>query len=572
MGFSNILETILENRGIKDIKAFLNPSTNNIEDINNYDNIDKWIEIFIKHIKSNSNVCIIVDADFDGFSSASLMYQYIKLINPNINIKYLVHEGKLHGLKDLMKEIEVMKDQIDLLIVPDAGSNDIIEHEILFNWGIDTLIADHHEKEEDIRYLYSPFATIVNNQFSNNVNNKTLTGVGVCYKICKEIDKRLNVDYADRFLDLVTVGMIADVCDLSNLESRYLVNEGLIQIDNKKNYNILIKKLIEKQAYSMKNKVNITGIAFYICPLINAVTRMGTREENKLLFESMCNINKTMVDTIRGKGEVEMTLQDYIIRVCEKVKRKQKKLTDKGVVKLDEQIKTFNLNEMAIMICNGTELGHSLGGLVANKIASKYQKPCIILRKDNEAVFKGSGRGFKRNAIKDLRRWCLETKLFNFANGHAGAFGCSIGKQNIDKLYNVSKSTPYTSELVYDVDAIYNAKSLNSSVVISISKYGDIWGCGIDEPMFAITDLQISHDKIQLIGKAKNTIKFTYNDIEFIKFSTNELEYNEITKAKKDVKFTIIGRFSINEYNGNTTPQILIEDMTYETVDKVFRF
>lgn len=499
LGFGDILETILRNRGVEDIKNFLNPLEDNIEDINNYDNIDIWISTFLKHIDNEDSVGIVVDSDFDGFSSASFIYQYIKLLNPNINIIFFVHKGKAHGLKDLMSEIENVKNDINLLIIPDASSNDFFEHSIISPWGIDILIADHHEVDKN---SYSCDAIIVNNQLSPKVTNKSLTGVGVVYKLCKEIDKRLSVNYADRFLDLVTVGMVADVCDLTNLESRYLVNKGIEQIKSKSNYNKLISKLIEKQAYSMGNKVTIIGIAFYICPLINSMTRMGTIEENRILFEAMCNLDETMFDKVRGKGVVEMSLQEYAIRKCEATKRLQKKSTDKGVEIMNQQIEEFKINEMGIVICNGGELEKSLTGLVANKIASKYQKPCIILKtKDDE--FSGSGRGFERNQIQDLKKWCNETKLFTYSEGHSNAFGCSIHKDKIIKLYDTSRQIPSSSELIYSVDGIYNGNSLNKAIVISVASMSNIWGTTIKEPLFAIEKLQVNSEHVSLIGSKK---------------------------------------------------------------------
>lgn len=568
LGFGDILETILRNRGVEDIKNFLNPLEDNIEDINNYDNVDKWITTFMSHIEKTNGIGIVVDSDFDGFSSASLVYQYIKLLNPNINIIFFVHKGKAHGLKDLMTEIENVKKDMKLLIIPDASSNDFEQHKIISYWGLDILIADHHEVDKN---KYSNDAVVVNNQLSSKVTNKSLTGVGVVYKLCKEIDKRLNVNYADKFLDLVSVGMIADVCNLANLESRYLVNQGIEQIKSKNNYNKLISKLIEKQAYSMGNKVTIIGIAFYICPLINSMTRMGTVEENRILFEAMCNLDETMFDKVRGKGEVEMSLQEYAIRKCEATKRLQKKSTDKGVEIINQQIEQFKINEMGVVICNGNDLEKSLTGLVANKIASKYQKPCIILKVKDEEL-SGSGRGFERNQIQDLKQWCNETKLFTYAEGHANAMGLSIHKNKINKLYEISKNIPSNSELVYSVDGIYNGNSLNKAIVISVAGMSNIWGTTIKEPLFAIEKLQINSENISLIGSKKTTISFRHNDIDFIKFNTNEEEYQMIISGGKDIEFTIIGRFSINEYNGNSKAQILIEDMLYKSVGKIFRF
>ena len=69
-------------------------------------------------------------------------------------------------------------------------------------------------------------------------------------------------------------------------------------------------------------------------------------------------------------------------------------------------------------------------------------------------------------------------------------------------------------------------------------------------------------------------IKFTWHNIDFIKFNTNEIEYNDIKNIGDSVKFTVIGRLSINEYNGNKTPQVMIENIMYESseIKKKFVF
>lgn len=580
VGFSNILEGVLENRGIDNIPLFLNPTEEVIESIELYDNIDNWIDTYLKHINNNSNICLIVDADLDGFTSASIMYQYTKMLNPNIEIISLFHEGKKHGISDLIEEIKKL-DNIDLLLVPDAGSNDIEEHKQLKELGIDILIADHHDKqltiikddkEIDLKEEDFTNAIIVNNQFSNRVTNKTLTGVGVCYKIIKEIDKRLSINYADMFLDLVAVGMIADMSDLHNLESRYFVLKGIELMDKKQGRNLFLKALIEKQSFSMRGMVNIINVAFYISPLINAVTRMGTIKENRMVFEAMRNINRIVTDKVRGKGEVEMSLQDYAIRICEKVKRKQKKETDNGVKQIKEQINKFNLDKNSILVCNGEDLSPSLSGLVANKLRVKYQKPCIVLRNKDMDTYGGSARGYEKSGIKDFKQWCLDSKLFEKASGHSNAFGVEISTNNINKLYE-SISAPIDNTLIYEVDAIINSNSLNSHIISLVDTYKNIWGCSIDEPLFAITNLIVPTDCIHLKGKNNTTISFTNeNNIDFITFDSNEEIYEDMVKDKKSVEFTIIGRFSVNNYMGTSKPQVIIQDMKYKTVNNVFRF
>jgi len=56
-----------------------------------------------------------------------------------------------------------------------------------------------------------------------------------------------------------------------------------------------------------------------------------------------------------------------------------------------------------------------------------------------------------------------------------------------------------------------------------------------------------------------------------MKFFTNEDKYNDM-KQHQAINVTIIGKFSINEYNGKITPQIIIEDFMYTPSVVKFRF
>jgi single-stranded-DNA-specific exonuclease len=90
------------------------------------------------------------------------------------------------------------------------------------------------------------------------------------YKFCSYIDELLNVDYADQFLDLVALGLIADMMDLRDYETRHLIIKGLSNIRNP-----YFKGMVEKQAYSLKGEITPVGVAFYIAPYVNATVRMG---------------------------------------------------------------------------------------------------------------------------------------------------------------------------------------------------------------------------------------------------------------------------------------------------------
>ena len=178
-----------------------------------------------------------------------------------------------------------------------------------------------------------------------------MTGV-IVYKFCKVLDDYYNVNYADDYIDLVAIGMIADRCDMTNLQSRYLINKGLNEIQNKTNRNKFISTLVEAQGYVLNYRVTINGVGFYITPLMNSLIRLGSLKEKKIMFEALCNSNKKLTRKIRGKGEVELSIQEYALKSCESTNRKQRKYTNESVEKLSEDINKHKLNNYPILICN----------------------------------------------------------------------------------------------------------------------------------------------------------------------------------------------------------------------------
>ena len=94
-----------------------------------------------------------------------------------------------------------------------------------------------------------------------------------------------------------------------NLQTRYLILEGLNQIRNKTNKNKLIRTLVDAQMYSMDYKITINGVGFYVCPLINSLIRLGEFEDKRYMFEALINSDRMLERKVRGKGIVEMTIQ-----------------------------------------------------------------------------------------------------------------------------------------------------------------------------------------------------------------------------------------------------------------------
>lgn len=200
------IEQVLTNRGIPhdEINHYLHTTD---ADINSplafgQEILQGAAAALLKGIKENQSAIVIVDADCDGFTSAALLINYLHDIFPdwaNQYLTYSLHNGKQHGLNDHIKEL--LPKSFGLVLIPDAGSNDIEECKELKNNGSTVIILDHHICEVD-----NPYAFVVNNQ-SSDYPNKDLSGVGVTWQFCRYLDSLLKQNFADQYLDLVALGL-----------------------------------------------------------------------------------------------------------------------------------------------------------------------------------------------------------------------------------------------------------------------------------------------------------------------------------------------------------------------------
>ena len=562
--FGQELQDILSLQGIENIPKFLNPTINDTESELLFENIRKAQDCFVKHMKNKDSISIVCDSDVDGYTSAALMYQYIKRLDKDIKINYYTHEKKQHGLKDLIEKL--CEDDSKLVIVPDAGSENAAEAKRLIDLNKDVIILDHHS----IDASDNP-AIVVNNQLSPRVTDKAITGVGVVYKFCKLLDKYYHVQYADDYLDLVAVGCIADRASVTNLECRYYVLKGLELIQNNQSHNKLIRTFVDANMYSLNNKVTITGVGFYICPLINSMIRLGSYEDNQYLFEAMCNSDKTLIRKVRGHGDVEMSIQEYSLKACESTLRKQRKITEESAEALSEQIEKYKLNSLPILVVNaGEDVDENSTGLIANKLADKYSKPCLLLRRFGD-ICSGSGRGYDKCSIVNFNKWCVDTGLFSKVAGHAKAFGITIPVDNTNKLFQLLSNMDSIDETIYHVYGVYNQDNFHAQIIKNIARYDYIWGNDVEEPIFLIQGLTVNKYSIFLLGAKQNRIQLQYRNIKLNKFvrsgSLTE-EYRDITDLGDNIEFDIIGRFQMN----GKEPVVIIDDWMYRKSNKIGGF
>lgn len=418
-------EQILTNRGIQysEIKHYLNTTD---ADINNpaafgEEKLRAAAVALMKTIYENKPALIIVDCDCDGFTSAAILINYLYEIFPawvENNLHWFLHEDKEHGLRDCMDYISTR--QFSLIICPDASSNDYEYHKQLKNQNRDIIILDHHEAEQ-----ISPYATaVINNQLSD-YPNKELSGAGVVWQFCRYLDEMLpqQPNYADKFLDLVALGNMADMMSLQSLETKHLILKGF---KDENLINPFIYGMAQKNSYSLGSKITPMGAAFYIAPFVNAMVRSGTLEEKELLFNSMLK-HKAFEEILSNKrghkqGEMEK-LVEQALRTATNVKNRQTRAQDAAMELIEGRIKEDNMMEHKVLLflMEPGQIDKNIAGLCANKIMAKYQRPVCILTKVGN-TYQGSARGCDKVGINNFKDICAAAGCIEYAEGHQGAF------------------------------------------------------------------------------------------------------------------------------------------------------
>lgn len=482
------------------------------------------------------------------------------MLDPDYPVKYILHQSnKVHGLTKMDKGDVKIPEGTKLLILPDAGTNDIAQLNKLDEQGISCLVLDHHQQEN---HADNCNAVIVNNQISDKYTDKDYSGAGITHEFVRALDDYYLYDYANDFLDLVAFANISDVMSMKDFQTRYYVNKGMKSIKNK-----FLKALDKAQEFSTKGEINIHNIQWYWTPIVNSMIRIGSFEDRDLLFRAFIETNETFPYQKRGSSVVvEEDIYTRAARLCKNIKSRQDKIRDELCEELKEDI---DPEDKIIMLAAPEDADPGIIGLAAMRIADFANKPCILLRESYRGVFSGSCRNCRNSPVEDLKSLVDSTKMFNWGLGHANAFGVEIYEENLveaketlnDMLSNIEYDTTFYCDFVLD------AYDLGFEFIKAIDDSKFLYGTELDEPLVAIENVVVGIDDCMIMGSDKDSVAFMSGGIKYCKFKCKEhddlLDFANGYIANELI-LNVVGKCSINTYRGTSTAQFIIDD--YEII------
>jgi single-stranded-DNA-specific exonuclease len=370
---------------------------------------------------------------------------------------------------------------------------------------------------------------------------KELAGVGVAFKVATALLGEVPVE----LLDLVSIGTIADLVSLTG-ENRILVRAGIEQVKNGDRYGL---DLLLNKAGIEKAKFNEESIGFGIGPRLNALGRLGDANPG---VELLSTFDEEEAEKIAELVEATNDERKAIVQ----------HMTNDALAMID------SLPPSPINILAKESWHEGVLGIVAGRIMQETGKPTICLTiMPDEGKAKGSARSIDALNIYDAIASVRE--LTTVFGGHHMAAGMTLPTENIDALragiekYITDNSIDMTQGATLNIDEVVKVEDASTKFIEAVDKLAP-FGTDFPKPIFEISHVTV--DGVRAIGQDNAHLKFKITDganqLDAIGFGFGK-SANEFSLAPEN---SFVGKLSINEWNGNKKPQLMLEDFKVEGI------
>ena len=168
-------------------------------------------------------IFIFGDYDLDGLSSVALLTRGLKEIGIATEWRLPNRFSSGYGLSVSAID-EMIEAGAKNIITVDTGITAVTEIEYAKSKGLQVMVVDHHQPSGD--GLPACDVLLDPHREEDSYKNEELCGVGLSYKLICALFSRLGLSSAEKFLDLVALGTLADLVPLTE-ENKMLTRSGL---------------------------------------------------------------------------------------------------------------------------------------------------------------------------------------------------------------------------------------------------------------------------------------------------------------------------------------------------------
>ena len=544
IGMSPVLAGLLIQRGIKTesaAKRFFRPMLNELIDPFLMNDMDVAVDRLNDAMGRKERIMVYGDYDVDGCTAVALVYKFLQQFYSNIDYYIPNREGEGYGVSrqgiDFAAETGVK-----LIIVLDCGIKAIEEIAYAKQRGIDFIICDHHEPDDEL----PPAVAILNPKRRDSTYPfKQLCGCGVGFKLMQAFAKNNGIPFSRLIplLDFCAVSIAADLVPVEG-ENRILAFHGLKQLNQSPS--IGLKAIIEICGLTNR-ELTMSDIVFKIGPRINASGRMQNgKEAVELLVER--DLQKALTEATR--------INEY----NEQRKDVDKQMTEEAneiVARLESQRHMQSI----VLYDEGWKKG--VVGIVASRLTELYFRPTVVLTVI-DGMASGSARSVAGFDVYDAVKSCRDL-LENFG-GHTYAVGLTLRQENIPEFrrrfqeYVNSHILPEQTQQTLDIDLELDFHDINKRLLNELKRLAP-HGPGNAKPLFIRRNVY-DYGTSKVVGRHQEHIKLELVDSKSA-VVMNGIAFGQSAAAryiKSKRSFDIVYTIEENTYKRGEV-QLQIEDI-----------
>jgi single-stranded-DNA-specific exonuclease len=490
LGLPPLIAQTLVRHGIQtpdSARAFLHPDA---LPSTPFPGIEKAVERISQAIADNEPICVWGDFDVDGQTSTTVLVQTLQAIGANVTYYIPIRGKESHGV-----HIESLKPIIDngatLIVTCDTG---ITAHEAVDyanSRGVDVIITDHHDLGETLpnaKAVVNPKLLPKDHPLAN------LAGVGVAYKLAEALLIENQKSEIENLLDLVALGLIADVALLKN-ETRSLAQKGIQAL---RNTNRLGLKVMAELAGANLETLTEESIGFTFAPRLNALGRLSDANPAvELLLTKDLVRARVLAAQIEGLNAQRRLLTSQVYEAAESQLRANP-----------------NLLSEPIIILSHRDWPGGVVGIVANKLVDRYHKPAILLNESDDGIMRGSARSIEGLHITEAI--ATQKNILLGFGGHPMAAGMSLNvekltefRRGVGKAIEQQLGSTVREEATLQIDAWLGLDQVNLELAESLEMLAP-FGAGNPELILASRNVKLKSAKE--IGKTREHRRLIVED------------------------------------------------------------
>lgn len=363
--------------------------------------LNEGVSHVIEAVLTGRRICVYGDYDTDGITATTLLVDLLRGLGADVT--YYIPNRFRDGYGMNSRAVEALSAEgTDLLLTCDCGIKSVAEVALARKLGMRVVVTDHHELGPEL-----PVAEAVINpkRLPEDHPCRMLPGVGTAYLLARQVLRGLDRDpaEADRWLELVAIGVVADVVPL-NGANRELARRGL----NRLHTSVLpgLQALIAVSG--LEGRLTEEDVAFQLVPRLNAAGRLA---------EAGLGVRLLLSQSPEEAHDLALQLDQLNLE--------RKRLTASVV---EAAAAEADPGAGAILLYR-PEWHEGVLGIAAGKLAEEHGLPALLMaRKHGSNLLVGSARAPEGFVLHEALDACSD-HLVKYG-GHAGAAGFSLIEDN----------------------------------------------------------------------------------------------------------------------------------------------